>query len=246
MIIPSTAAQGLSPKEIERLLVPVLAKANEFMPAYAQLSLDMVRILPVGTEYPKTDKGTVIRARFYREFEAQIEEIYEAAETSSGELCLSEAELRQYIRTELSHILTSSTSKLLQDDTDFFSVGIDSLQAIQLRSVLSKNIQTNGQKLTSNIVFDFPSITALAQELCRIRTGGASSVISTTAKMEELIAKYSKFERHLPVESVKDGQYLVSGVLPSIPFRDVNHEHTRCSSSPFLSQLFYPFERWRY
>lgn len=216
MIIPSTAAQGFSTEEIERLLVPVLAKTNETVPAYAQLSLDMVRILPVGTEYPRTDKGTVIRARFYRTFEAQIEEIYETAEVSSGELCLSESDLRQYIRTELGKIVAPSTSSVLQDDTDFFSVGIDSLQAIQLRSVLTKNIQTNGQKLTSNIVFDFPSIIALAQKLYRLRTGGASSVISTTAKMEELIAKYSNFEAHVPVESVKEGQYLVGGIFPSV------------------------------
>lgn len=213
MIIPSVAAQRLSTEEIERLLVPVLAKANETVPAYAQLSLDTVRILPVGTEYPRTDKGTIIRAAFYRTFDAQIEEIYETAEVSTGELCLSEPELRQYIHTELGKILTQSTSSLLEDDTDFFSVGIDSLQAIQLRSVLSKNIQTNGEKLASNIVFDFPSIASLAQELYRIRTGGASTVVSTTVKMEELIAKYSKFEAHIPAESVKEGQCLVCGII---------------------------------
>src|SRR5271156_1457788 len=43
MIIPSAAVQGVSAEEIERRLVPVLAKANEMVPAYAQLSLDMVR-----------------------------------------------------------------------------------------------------------------------------------------------------------------------------------------------------------
>ena len=213
MIIPSTAAQDLSSEDIERLLVPILAKANETVPAYAQLSLDMVRILPVGTEYPRTDKGTVIRAAFYRTFDSQIEEIYETAEISSGELCLSEAELRQYIRTELGKILTLSTSSLLQDDTDFFSVGIDSLQAIQLRSVISKNIQSNGQKLTSNIVFDFPSVDALAKELYRLRTGGASAAVSVTSKMEELITKYSTFDPHVAFQNEKDGHFLVNRIV---------------------------------
>jgi hypothetical protein len=213
MIIPSTATQGLSAEEIETLLVPALAKANEVVPAYAQLSLDMVRILPIGTEYPRTDKGTVIRAAFYRTFEAQIEETYDTAEVSSGELCFSEVELRQYIRTELDKILTLSTSSLIKNDTDFFSAGIDSLQAIQLRSVLSKNIQTNGEKLTSNIVFDFPSINALAQELYRLRTGGTYTAGSITAKMEELISKYSTFDPHVAVQNGNSGQFLVSGII---------------------------------
>jgi hypothetical protein len=210
IIIPSREAETLSADAIKRLLVPVLAKANTFMPGYAQLALDMTKILPVGTEYPRTDKGTVIRAAFYRVFEKQIEEIYETTEVSSGELCLSESELRAYLRTELGKIVPPSTSNLLHDDTDFFSVGIDSLQAIQLRSVLGKNIQTNGQRLASNIVFDFPSIATLAQEMYRLRTGGTLNTVSISEKMEQLVAKYSTFERHVPVENEKEGQYLVS------------------------------------
>ena len=34
-------------EEVERLLVPVLARANEAVAAYAKLSLDMVKIFPV-------------------------------------------------------------------------------------------------------------------------------------------------------------------------------------------------------
>ena len=210
MIIPSSTTAELSTQELESLLLPVLVKANETVPAYAQLSWDMVKVLPPSTDYPRTDKGTVIRAAFYRTFEKQIEEIYESAEVSSGELCLSEPELRQYLRTELSQILSASVSGALEDSTDFFSVGIDSLQAIRLRSVLGKNIQTNGEKLTSNIVFDFPSINLLAQELYRLRTGGVSAVVSTVSQMEDLISKYSIFEAHSPVENETTGQYLVS------------------------------------
>ena len=206
MVIPSDASKDLPKEQIERLLVPAFAKANEVMPRYAQVSSDMVKILPHGTEYPRTDKGTVIRAAFYREFENQIEAMYEASEVSSGELCLSEAELRDYIRTRLGEIVPQSS---LQDDTDFFSIGIDSLQAIQLRSVISKNVQTNGINLTSNIVFDFPSIKALAQELYRLRTGGASAAVSVVDTMKELIAKYSTFEAHVPKPTTKEGHYLV-------------------------------------
>jgi Phosphopantetheine attachment site len=210
MIIPSEAAKKMSAEDIRRELVPVLNEANKDMPGYAQLSLDMVEVLPVGTEYPKTDKGTVIRAAFYRKFESEIEKVYDSADVPSGELCLSELELKDYIRGELLKILPPTSSKLLANDTDFFSIGIDSLQAIQLRTVLSKNIQTNRTKLGSNIVFDFPSINALAEELYAMRTGGKSNIVSVVDKMQELISKYSVLDPHLPVENVNEGNYLVS------------------------------------
>jgi hypothetical protein len=217
IIIPSDAACGLSSEEVKTLLTPAIARANQEIPGYAQLSLDMVEIAPLGTDYPRTDKGTAIRAAFYRTFEARIEAIYEMSEVSSGELCLSEAELRQYIRAELAKILPPAASQLLEDDTDLFSVGVDSLQTIQLRSVLAKNIRTDGDKLTSNIVFEFPSISSLAQELYRLRTGGSSTSFSITDKMEELISKYSTFDEHIPVANSLEGHYLVS-LLSSPPF----------------------------
>ncbi|KAE9378310.1 acetyl-CoA synthetase-like protein [Stipitochalara longipes BDJ] len=209
MIIPSEAAKNLSADDIRRELVPALNKANKDMPGYAQMALDMTEVLPVGTEYPKTDKGTVIRATFYRKFEAEIEKVYDSADVPSGELSLSELELKEYIRAELLKILPPTSSSLLADDTDFFSIGIDSLQAIQLRTVLSKNIQTNKNKLGSNIVFDFPSINALAEELYRMRTGGKSIVVSAVDKMQDLISKYSVFEPHVPVENSNGANYLV-------------------------------------
>src|SRR5688500_18708205 len=45
MIIPSSTTTDLSSQELESSLLPVLVKANETVPAYAQLSWDMVKIL---------------------------------------------------------------------------------------------------------------------------------------------------------------------------------------------------------
>jgi Phosphopantetheine attachment site len=211
LIILSSATQDLSQNDIERSLFPDLARANDQMPAYAQVTLDMVKILPHDTEFPRTDKGTAIRAAFYRKFEAEIEEVYQNADVSTGTLSLSEVELKHYIRTELNKILPPSSTRILEDATDFFSIGVDSLQAIRLRSALNKEINTNGMKLNSNIVFDFPSIESLAQELYRLGTGGdlpaGSSVLT---QMENLIAKYSTFAAHSPVETTKEGHCLVS------------------------------------
>jgi hypothetical protein len=52
IIIPSDAAGNLSSDDVKISLHPVIAKGNHEMPGYAQLSLDMVRVMPAGTEYP--------------------------------------------------------------------------------------------------------------------------------------------------------------------------------------------------
>ncbi len=69
------------------------------------MTLEMVEVLPVGTEYPRTDKRTVIRSAFYRHFDSEIEKVYDSADEASGEICLSESELKEYIRAELLKIL---------------------------------------------------------------------------------------------------------------------------------------------
>jgi hypothetical protein len=143
----------------------------------------------------------------------QIDAIYEAGEVSSGELVLSEEELKRFIFTKMVQLLSFKDPTILGDDTDFFSLGVDSLKAIQLRGILAKKINTGGQKLGSNIVFDFPTLRTLARKLYCLRTGDSSEAISVEDQMTELIAKYGTFDQHVPVTNEHKGQYLVSTSL---------------------------------
>lgn len=210
MVIPSEAARGLSTDELKNALRPKLDVRNQDLPGHGQISLDMVEFLPIGIKYPKTDKENVRRGVFYKQFEAEIEKVYENADAPRGELRLSEAELRKFLHSEVTKVLPPEAAKVLEDDTDFFSLGLDSLHAIRIRSVLIRNIDTNGNELGSNILFDFPSITVMAKELYRLRTGGKSTAISSDDQMRELIAKYSTFESHAAAKSPLEGKYPVN------------------------------------
>lgn len=76
MIVPSAAAQHTHAEELKQLLMPAIKAANENMPGYGRICEDMVGVLPVGTVFPVTDKGTVMRAAFWKQFEDEIESIY--------------------------------------------------------------------------------------------------------------------------------------------------------------------------
>ena len=210
LLIPSDATIGMNEEQVLQLLTPVIIQANEDTPGYAKLALDMVKVLPIGTPYPRTDKGTVIRAAFYKQFATEIDAIYEASENSSGDLSLSEEELRIFIRAEMMLLLSLKDPTVLSDDTDFFSLGVDSLQAIQLRSILSRRINLGGQKMGSNIAFDFPTVRTLARKLFCMRTGETSEAVSVEDQMNALISKYGTFEKHIPVPNERKGQYVVS------------------------------------
>jgi aryl carrier-like protein len=210
MLIPSASTTGMTEEQVLQLVTPIINQANEDAPGYAKLALDMVKVLPVGTPYPKTDKGTVIRAAFYKQFATEIDAIYERGDASSGDLALPEEELREFIQAEIAQLLALKDPTVLDVDTDFFSLGVDSLQAIQLRAILAKRIDTGGQKMGSNIAFDFPTLRTLARKLYCMRTGETSEAVSVEDQMATLINKYGVFEKHVPMLNEREGQYVVS------------------------------------
>ncbi|KAB8219327.1 hypothetical protein BDV33DRAFT_231569 [Aspergillus novoparasiticus] len=212
---PGTAS--MSDQELIESIWPAVEAAHEAMPAYGQLSKSMVRVLPEDTPYPRTDKGTIIRQRFYKEFSNLIEEAYEAEDAMSGSLILSEMELKAFLKDQLRDILAHRKEDELTEDADFFALGMDSLQATQLRSILMKTLNTNGQKLGLNVAFEHPTIGSLARYLDSLHSGATTDVQSVEDQMTELISKYSDFRQHVPMSNGLDGRYIaITGATGSL------------------------------
>jgi len=185
---------------------------NKSMPAYAHIFVDMVRVLPKDTEYRRTDKGTVIRAAFYRDFADQIEKAY--VDESSGSLVLSKSELMKFLRKDLAGRIASTTQGKLEADDDLFSLGIDSLQAIQVRNTIIKNIKMDASKLGRNFVFDFPTLNKMADEILRLQSGEPErKVVGVEERMSALIEKYAVFPQHVPQDNATAGKFIVSKVF---------------------------------
>lgn len=220
LVIPSEKAAGMGQDEIIEKMWKSIEEENDQMPAYARISKEMIAILPVGQEFPKTDKGTTIRAAFYAKFADRIEQLYQDFEVQNAHdgLELSEVELKEFIKKELVEVLTLDNPSELQDETDFFSLGLDSLGATQIRGKIIREIKTGG-KVGQNIVFEQPTLAKLAGYLYRLRTGEKEAVDSQIDLLKALIEKYSNFPQHVPGKSNPDGDYIVSfpyGRLPLI------------------------------
>lgn len=216
LVIRAPGTEVISDEELNEAIWPAVTRANQTMPAFGQLSKSMVRILPADTQYPRTDKGTVIRQAFYRTFSKLIEEAYEAENASTGALTLSEAELKDFLREQLHRLLPLKNGHVVTDDADFFTLGMDSLQATQLRSVLLKTLDTKGQKLGLNVAFEHPTINALARYLNGLGSGVSDGPVPVEEQMSALISKYSQFEPHRPIPNGLKGRYVVSLSFSSI------------------------------
>ncbi|KAL4796776.1 hypothetical protein BDV19DRAFT_360395 [Aspergillus venezuelensis] len=204
-------AEGTSEtdEEIVDSVMPAIEKCNAENPAYAYISRDMIRVLPSDAVYRKTDKGTVIRSAFYRDFADQISQVYDE-EDASGSQVLEGEELISFLRDSLLDI-TSLDASSLQNSTDVFSLGVDSLQSLRLRSVIFKTLDLGGKKLSQNFVFENPTIQAMADELTRLRLGGSpQQQRPIEERMADLIEKYSNnFKTHAQVPREDDGEYVV-------------------------------------
>ncbi|KAK5087338.1 hypothetical protein LTR70_002173 [Exophiala xenobiotica] len=202
IIVASETAAELDPNILVDRLWSTISKENNDAPAYAQIAREIIVVLPPGTPFPQTDKGTLIRQAFYKQFADQIAALYLSLESSAnGTLVLNDSELRQYLREKLAAFVPGVDLTEITDSTDLFSLGIDSLQSSRLRGTILQDIQLNGNTLSQNIVFEQPSISKLAQALISIRDGATASTANVEEEMGSLIAKYGTFPQHVPIET---------------------------------------------
>ncbi|RFU34185.1 hypothetical protein B7463_g2153, partial [Scytalidium lignicola] len=207
-IILSELAAGFTEEQIIDKLLPIIDSPEALLPDFAKISRNMVVLLPAGTPYPMTDKRTVIRKAFYRDFSKQIDEAY-LDKVSTTTTLFTKNELREFLRSETHCILGLDENAPLTDDDDFFELGMDSLQASQLRSILLKNIALGGQKLGLNIVFDHPSVESLTNEVYMTSLGSQTTENSSEEEIKSLIEKYTKFDQHVPRPRRVEGQFVV-------------------------------------
>ncbi|KAK0650267.1 Non-canonical non-ribosomal peptide synthetase FUB8 [Lasiodiplodia hormozganensis] len=209
VVVAADRAAGLSEAEIVQSVLPDLQRGNERVPAYARIAPDAIIVKPAGTQFPCTDKATVIRSLFLKQFAKEIDEFYAKREelaNGGGEgaaesVVDDDADIRdlvrQTVRGEL-RLAEKEGGADLADDSDFFALGMDSLQATNVRSRLLKRVNLGGGRtLATNVVFDHPSVELLTAHLLDVRAGQEENGGGPQSAEElamRLLEKYSTFD----------------------------------------------------
>lgn len=97
--------------------------------------------LPYGTQIPRADKGSILRPKVYKEFEKVIEEVYKRLEGEVGSegktRVEGEGETRMVVREVIGRTIERPMDGL-EDDTDLFDFGLDSLQSTRIRNAIQR------------------------------------------------------------------------------------------------------------
>lgn len=191
LLFRAQSSDHLSDQEYLEAVWSTIADANSRAEAFSQITKDMVNILPSNVDYPKTDKGVIIRAQIYRRFADEIEEMYARLDDGQeGTLQLDLEGLEGFLKGVYEGIMGTELETV---DTDFFTAGIDSLNAIQMRRTIQKTLYLGGRKLSNNIVYERGNVKALAKHLYSLTQGGDGEDEDRSPLMHELIDKYSRF-----------------------------------------------------
>ncbi|KAJ5160926.1 uncharacterized protein N7482_007930 [Penicillium canariense] len=189
-------AAAISEEEYLREIWPTIQIANSRAERFAQITRDMVAILPYTATFPRTDKGSIIRSQVYLHYAKLIDNLYSRSEKLAGHLQLDFADtqsfLMQLCRDQLGLSLPSVT-------TSFLAAGIDSLKALHLRRLIVQRLRFDQDGLGRNVVYETGSIARLAEHICALQGGqNAAAVQSEATVMAGLIEKYSSFQKHTP------------------------------------------------
>ncbi|GAA99861.1 uncharacterized protein L969DRAFT_91802 [Mixia osmundae IAM 14324] len=203
-------ARPIAPDDMEahetlkRELRPDLDKANKIAPAHARLFIES--IVFVHTSKPISDyltqKGSVKKVALIKAYETEIDALASSAshDDVAAPADLTPASILTFVRDLVNTKLKPVLSVRADDNDDIFNLGCDSLFAMRIFSSLRLLLPRIADRMSSNIVFRFPTIARLSGELTRLISGGGEDSYAATKleAMTEMVDKYTQsFANHV-------------------------------------------------
>lgn len=198
LVFRSDAGAYMSDEEFIQSIWPAVEDANSKAESFSQISKETIIPMSATVDYPRTDKGTIIREQVFRIFDAEISEMYRNQETTTrGALKFDvdgmEAWLLQIFREPL-------RIQIANAQADFFAAGFDSLQATRLVHIIRKELYLNGRynEISTSALYQTQNIEGMAKFLHHLQTGipPADHGLPDSSEMAAMIEKYSSFSPH--------------------------------------------------
>ena len=148
LIFRSQATKELGDRDFTDSVWPTVEAANRVAEGFSPIEKDMMVPMPAEVSIPITDRGSIIRAQVYSTFEKEVEGAYIRIEQrEEGTTRMDGAELE----THLLKLGQQIIGPQLSDPKDnLFTLGMNSLQAIQMRGSIVRDLYLggNGRKLS--------------------------------------------------------------------------------------------------
>lgn len=197
-----------SDAEAEALINDVwrlIEQVNKQTVAHGRIVRQLVAISDPNLPFLLAGKGTVQRTQTVHLYKDYIEGIYERADAAVSNVNLDLGS-QQALASSIKELLQDRLDiEHLEQDTDFFSHGVDSLQVISMAKMLQAGLEKSGIEFDPNIVatrsiYANPSVELLSSYIFRsISKSDGESGDSAEAElntqqikaMEDIVAKYT-------------------------------------------------------
>lgn len=193
LIFRSRESSDLSDDQLIDEVWPAVKKLNDDSQSHTRISRNMLFPMPFN-EAPleKSSKGTLIRRSAEERYEQQIEQAYSQSTKQSD---ISDERMTEHIRDIVLSTMDFSSDKeaMLDDTTDLFAHGVDSIASIQIRSKLRGLLSKDASALPATIVEDSGTIEKLSEAILDLRHGRQSEndAEDQFKLMQQLVSEYS-------------------------------------------------------
>ena len=205
---PVTASQR---KILRQTLWPLMVEANKRCPTHGRLSKDLILFAHPAKPFLRSQKGTIQRRLTVNLYEKEFNTIYDANQNNELHLEMPSMQngssLQDWLRLSIERI----TGRGIESSTDLFSLGMDSLQVLQLVKDINSTLfyaDASIEKVSAKTVYSYPTMEKLSAEIHRITIAQASNNVNQSLRdsasigeMQKLLFKASK---DIPIKSQRN------------------------------------------
>jgi len=176
---------------------PVVQTANQTIAAHGRVMKSKIAIASKAKPFKTTPKGTTQRRAVVRDYEQEINAIYEADLEDDLQDSLPETldqnSVTEYTRQVIARVLEKPDIPVNQD---FYSAGLDSLMTMQAAKVLQRGIQQRQPQvkpgaITAQTIYGNPTVEQLAGVIYGIVEGKVQASVPRDEKIRRLVEKYT-------------------------------------------------------
>lgn len=163
-LLDSSVKSAEEQKKIIERIWPVIKEANQQCPSHARVSKDRILFIDPARPMLRAGKGTVQRQGTLSLYENQIDELYAATGSSLSSLEspieIDLSDLNAVTAAVYRCVVSVTDWSDLNNEVDFFSLGMDSLQVLQLSRELKNKLSLD--EAGPIMIYKSPSVTLLA------------------------------------------------------------------------------------
>ncbi|EXL40688.1 hypothetical protein FOCG_16840 [Fusarium oxysporum f. sp. radicis-lycopersici 26381] len=230
IIEPIAEAQPRDEAETKALLEKIwraIEKANAETVAHGRIAANFVAFADPALPFPRADKGTIQRGKAVSMYADFISALYEKAEMlgDGPSIALDLSNDDTLTGSIISLFVTKLGVEKLEPNTDFFSVGVDSLQVMTATNLLRGALHRSGietSTITPRVIYRNPTAKVLAEYIQSLRDG-VSDDDEETHEINQIKKQVSKYTKNLPAPRtgkqapLDDGQtVIVTGTTGSL------------------------------